>query len=191
MAVWIADAGRATAGELLWCGVIGRKLLRQRNYQFGRRITVNSKSILFGSFFIVVSGCAAYEPPPLALNHPANAQAIAAPEPPVSKTLAYTRADMPAVAFAVAHQRDQESQSSAAEATGQKTVVGEGKVIATVPSASQVVVEHGEIKGFMDAMTMGYRVEPLSLLEGLKAGDQVRFTIDVPNNTIVKIEKMK
>ena len=150
---------------------------------------VNSKSIFLGSFFIVVSGCAAYKLPPLALNHPANAQAMVAPERSVSGTLAYSRADMPAVAFAAAHH--QESQPSAAEATGQKTVVGEGKVIATVPSASQVVVEHGEIKGFMDAMTMGYRVEPSSLLEGLKAGDQVRFTIDVPNNTIVKIEKMK
>ncbi len=64
-------------------------------------------------------------------------------------------------------------------------------MVATVPSASQLVVEHGEIKGFMDAMTMGYRVEPSSLLEGLKAGDQVRFTIDVPKKTIVKIERMK
>jgi Cu/Ag efflux protein CusF len=70
-------------------------------------------------------------------------------------------------------------------------VVGEGKVIATVPSANQLVVEHGEIKGFMDAMTMGYRVEPSSLLEGLKSGDRVRFTIDVPNNAIVKIEKLQ
>jgi len=43
----------------------------------------------------------------------------------------------------------------------------------------------------MDAMTMGYRVEPPSLLEGLKSGDQVRFTIDVQNKAIVKIEKMK
>jgi Cu/Ag efflux protein CusF len=74
---------------------------------------------------------------------------------------------------------------------GQKTVTGEGKVVATVPSSGQVVVEHGEIKGFMEAMTMGYRVEPASLLEGLKSGDHVRFTIDVPNKTIVKIEKMK
>ena len=64
-------------------------------------------------------------------------------------------------------------------------------MIATVLSANQIVVEHGEIKGVMDAMTMGYRVEPSSLLEGLKAGDQVRFTIDVPNKTIVKIETME
>ncbi|MND01777.1 Copper binding periplasmic protein CusF [compost metagenome] len=64
-------------------------------------------------------------------------------------------------------------------------------MIATVPSANQIVVEHGEIKDFMDAMTMGYQVEPPSLLGGVKAGDQVRFTIDVPNKTIVKIEIMK
>jgi len=70
-------------------------------------------------------------------------------------------------------------------------VVGEGKVIATVPNANQLVVEHGEIKDFMEPMTMGYRVEPASLLEGLKPGDQVRFTIDVTKKTIVRIEKLK
>jgi Cu/Ag efflux protein CusF len=78
-----------------------------------------------------------------------------------------------------------------AEGSAQKTVTGEGKVVATVPSSGQVVVDHGEIKDFMGAMTMGYPVEPPSQLEGLKAGDQVRFTIDVPKKTIVKIEKLK
>ena len=69
-------------------------------------------------------------------------------------------------------------------------MVGEGKVIATVPNANQLVVEHGEIKGFMEPMTMGYQVDPPTLLEGLKSGDKVRFTIDVPKKTIIKIEKM-
>jgi Cu/Ag efflux protein CusF len=72
-----------------------------------------------------------------------------------------------------------------------ETVIGEGKVVATVPNASQLVVEHGEIKGFMEAMTMGYRVDPPSLLEGLKAGDKVRFTIDVSSKAIIKIERSK
>ena len=52
------------------------------------------------------------------------------------------------------------------------------------------MVEHGEIKGFMEAMTMGYRVDPPSLLAGLKHGDKVRFTIDVPKKAIVEIEKL-
>jgi Cu/Ag efflux protein CusF len=71
-----------------------------------------------------------------------------------------------------------------------KTAVGEGKVIAVVPNNNQLVLEHGPIQSFMDAMTMGYSIESPSLLEGLKAGDRVRFTIDVEKKTIVKIEKL-
>ena len=44
--------------------------------------------------------------------------------------------------------------------------------------ASEIVVDHEEIKGFMDAMTMGYKVHPTSLLKTVKPGDKVRFTID-------------
>jgi Cu/Ag efflux protein CusF len=125
------------------------------------------------------------------VNHPANPRAMAAPEGSLSKTLAYTRNDMPAVAAAAKEPGKHEGQDAAGAANEQKIVVGEGKVIATVPSANQLVLEHGEIKGFMEPMTMGYRIEPPALLEGLQSGDQVRFTIDVPKKTIVKIEKMK
>lgn len=144
----------------------------------------------FAIAFIVFSGCAAYELPPLPTNHPANPQATAAPQRSPSKTLAYTRADTPSVGAAAA-EGGHDGHHASSDGGNPKTAVGEGKVIATVPSANQIVVEHGEIKGFMDAMTMGYRIEPPSLLEGLKSGDQVRFTIDVLKKTIVKIEKMK
>lgn len=151
---------------------------------------MKSKRLFVGMVFIALSGCAGYQLQPPGTNHPANAQAMPAPAQPPSKTLAYSRADMMAMRAATP-QGASESHQSANQPIGQKTVVGEGKVIATVPSANQLVVEHGEIKGFMDAMTMGYRVEPSSLLDGLKSGDRVRFTIDVPNNAIVKIEKIK
>ena len=130
---------------------------------------------------LMLSGCAAYELQPLSLNHPANPEATAVPVRTVSKTLAYTRADIPST----------QPVADAAMPQGEpQIVVADGKVITTVPNAGQIVVEHGEIKGFMDAMTMGYRVDPPSLLEGLKFGDKVRFTIDVPKKAIVKIEKM-
>lgn len=140
---------------------------------------------------LALTGCAAYELQPLSMNHPANPEATAVPAPTVSKTLAYSRADMPSTqpVLSVAAPQGEEAKQTAQ--SGTQTVVGEGKVVATVPSSSQIVVEHGEIKGFMDAMTMGYPVEPPSLLEGLKQGDKVRFTIDVPKKAIVKIEKMK
>ena len=69
-------------------------------------------------------------------------------------------------------------------------VTGEGTIIAVVPANQQLVIEHGEIKGFMEAMTMGYKVKPASLLEQVKAGDPVRFTIDTEAQAIVKIEKL-
>ncbi len=131
---------------------------------------------------LMLSGCAAYELQPLSMNHPANPEATAVPVRTVSKTLAYTRADIPST----------QPVADAAMLQGEpQTVVADGKVVTTVPNASQIVVEHGEIKGFMDAMTMGYRVEPPSLLDGLKFGDKVRFTIDVANKAIIKIEKIK
>jgi len=136
---------------------------------------------------LLITGCAAYEMPPLATSHPARAETIGSPGQPTSRTLAYTQADIPSTRpelAAVAPQRDQGASGGA-----QQMIVADGKVVTTVPNASQIVVEHGEIKGFMDAMTMGYRVEPPSLLEGLKSGDKVRFTIDVPKKAIVKIEK--
>jgi Cu/Ag efflux protein CusF len=72
-----------------------------------------------------------------------------------------------------------------------KLVTGEGKVIALVTGSHQIVVDHGEIKDFMEAMTMGYNVNSPSLLKGLKPGDKIRFTIDTEKRAITKIEKLK
>ncbi|MEO6164287.1 MAG: copper-binding protein [Candidatus Binatia bacterium] len=72
-----------------------------------------------------------------------------------------------------------------------KSVTGEGKVIAVVPETQEIIVEHGDIKGFMDAMTMGFKANPTSLLKTVKAGDKIRFTIDTDKRAITKIEKLK
>ena len=72
-----------------------------------------------------------------------------------------------------------------------KSVSGVGKVIALVTETQEIVVDHEEIKGFMDAMTMGYKVSPTSLLKTVKAGDKIRFTIDTDKRAITKIEKLK
>jgi Cu/Ag efflux protein CusF len=122
----------------------------------------------------------------LTTRHPAHPEAAAAPAGTSSKTLDYTSSDMPSP------QPLSGAQSGAQGAAGpvQRTAVSEGKVIATNTDAGQIIVEHGEIEGFMMAMTMGYRVYPPSLVEGIKIGDKVRFTIDIGKLTIVKIEKI-
>jgi len=72
-----------------------------------------------------------------------------------------------------------------------KFVTGEGTVVALRPEKQQIVLEHGEIKGFMEAMTMGYKTNPISLLTSVKPGDKVRFTIDTDARAITKIDKLK
>ena len=141
---------------------------------------------------LALAGCAAYQLEPLRTNHPAHSEAVAVSERSFSKTLAYTPSDIPSPRPVLAAAMGEQSRQGArpSDAGAQQTVVGEGKVIATVPNAGQIVVEHGEIKGFMEAMTMGYRIDPPSLLENLKFGDKIRFTIDVPKSASIKIEKM-
>jgi Cu(I)/Ag(I) efflux system protein CusF len=142
---------------------------------------------------LLLAGCASYQLEPLAVTHPAHPEAAAAPEPPPSQTLAFTRSDIPSVlpVSPVAAAQHGGHQARRPEGEASQTVVGEGEVVATVPNASQIVVEHGEIKGFMEAMTMGYRIDPPSLLAGLKPGDKVRFTIDVQKRMITEIEKLR
>ena len=142
---------------------------------------------------LLMAGCVGYQLEPLAASHPADPEATAAPEPRPSQTLAYTRSDIPSVqpVSPVAATQGEEHQARQTEERASQTVVGEGEVISTVPKASQIVLEHGEIKDFMEAMTMGYRIDPPSLLEGLKPGDKVRFTIDVSKRTITQIEKLR
>ena len=141
---------------------------------------------------LVLVGCAAYQPAPVPSNHPAHLGAPAAPARPRSQTLAYSASDVPSVqpVPSVAAPSGDPHHSGAAPAASSRTVVGEGEVVTAVQGSSQIVVEHGEIKGFMGAMTMGYRVDPPALLAGLNEGDKIRFTIDVQRRAIVKIEKL-
>jgi Cu/Ag efflux protein CusF len=139
---------------------------------------------------LFVAGCATYELPPPAPHHPAHLDAAAAPRRPPSTTLAYTSADIPSDRPMASRAMPPRDAGSTGGSTPQ-LVAGEGEVIATMPNAGQIVLDHRAIPGFMEAMTMGYRIEPRSLLERVKPGDAVRFTIDVQQRAIVAIEPLK
>lgn len=140
---------------------------------------------------LALAGCAGYRPEPLAVSHPAHPDAPGAPPPPPSRTLAHAPSDRHVARPAPeAAGRAPERSSQPARPAPAARVVGEGEVVTTVPAASQIVLDHEAIAGFMEAMTMGYRVDPPSLLTGLREGDRVRFTIDVERRAIVAIEKL-
>jgi FtsP/CotA-like multicopper oxidase with cupredoxin domain/Cu/Ag efflux protein CusF len=65
---------------------------------------------------------------------------------------------------------------------------GVGVVVATVPRAGRIIVNHEEIPGFMAAMEMSFSVASPSLLGGLKQGDRIQFTIDRARSAITAIE---
>jgi len=149
--------------------------------------------LIFIPQLLSFASCAPYVLEPLTANHPADPRAATGAAARPSQTLSYTAADLPARSTdRLAADTDQGGHEThhGSATSADKTVTGDGKVVAIVPSANQLVIEHGAIKDFMDAMTMGYPTEPASLLEGLKPGDRVRFAIDVNRKVIVKIEKM-
>jgi len=79
------------------------------------------------------------------------------------------------------------STRSAETAATAKPFEGIGTVITVDAGKSRVVLDHGEIKGFMAPMVMSYQVTPPTLLESIDAGDKVRFAIDPAKRMIVAI----
>ena len=61
-------------------------------------------------------------------------------------------------------------------------------MIATVPRAGRLIVDHEEIPGFMAAMEMSFQVTPPSLLNGINPGDKIGFTIDAGKSAIIAID---
>src|SRR5437764_1798416 len=58
----------------------------------------------------------------------------------------------------------------------------EGQVTAIPPDRQFVTVKHGEIKGFMPAMTMAYSVKEPKVLDGVAPGDLIKADLVVVLN---------
>jgi len=70
----------------------------------------------------------------------------------------------------------------------------EGEVRKVDKEAGKVTLKHGEIKNLeMPGMTMVFQVKDPALLEKIKAGDLVSFTVDKVNGayTVLSIEPRK
>ena len=64
--------------------------------------------------------------------------------------------------------------------------MAEGEVRRIDSSAGKITIRHGEIKSLdMPPMTMVFTVAKPSLLENLKAGDKVRFEVEMQSGKMV------
>lgn len=90
-------------------------------------------------------------------------------------------------------ERDLAEAKAAAESGIERQWEVEGIVRASLPEIGVLVLTHGEIQGFMPAMTMGFRVASPKIQEAVSVGDAVRFTLRgvPPNVAVTTIEKLK
>ena len=85
----------------------------------------------------------------------------------------------------------QAARVAAATAGGEREYRGTGVVRAGLGDLGLIVITHGEIPGYMPAMTMGFRVASPKIVDVVKPGDAVRFVLrgTPPNLAITAIEK--
>ncbi|MGA7990536.1 MAG: SCO family protein [Thermoanaerobaculia bacterium] len=72
-----------------------------------------------------------------------------------------------------------EAPKAAAPGAAEKPYPLKGVVVSVDPAASQVIVRHEEIPGYMDAMTMPFKVAETKMLDELKPGDTIEAKLVV------------
>jgi FtsP/CotA-like multicopper oxidase with cupredoxin domain/Cu/Ag efflux protein CusF len=86
---------------------------------------------------------------------------------------------------------DPEAEPAEAAVANDRLFEGVGVLLEVRARDSRIVVDHEEIENFMAAMVMSYMVVPATLLQGLEAGDKVRFTIDADQRVIVNVVRLE
>lgn len=75
-------------------------------------------------------------------------------------------------------------------AAGKKSHVFHGKVEAVDKTAKTLSVNGEKVEGWMDAMTMNYKVDDPSIIDKLKPGDQIMATVYDGDYSLHKIQVM-
>jgi Cu/Ag efflux protein CusF len=73
-----------------------------------------------------------------------------------------------------------------AQPKGKKSIVFKGKV--TEVGKDRLTVNHGNIEGFMGAMTMPYKVDKVDVLSKVKVGDQIEATVYEDDFTLYNVK---
>lgn len=60
-----------------------------------------------------------------------------------------------------------------------------GVVKSIPPNKKQIVIDHGEIPGFMRAMTMPFNLPDSNMVNGIKPNDSISMTIQYDGESIV------
>jgi protein SCO1 len=73
-------------------------------------------------------------------------------------------------------------------APAKKAYTFRGKVEAVNTGANSVTVNGEKVEGWMDAMTMGYKVDDPAVLKNVKVGDRITATVYEGDMTLHKVQ---
>jgi len=76
------------------------------------------------------------------------------------------------------------------QAPGKKTYTFHGKVEAVDDGGKTLKVNGEKVEGWMEAMTMNYKVDDPEVLKKVKAGDQISATVYDGDYTLHKVQVM-
>src|SRR2546422_9404393 len=72
--------------------------------------------------------------------------------------------------------------ASCSTPSNQRVYALQGQVLAVAPNHGEATIKHEDIKGFMPAMTMPYKVKEAKLLDNIAPGDLINATLVVVSN---------
>jgi Cu/Ag efflux protein CusF len=78
-----------------------------------------------------------------------------------------------------------QSSGTRSSLTGSWSAHGIVRVIA--PEINRIFIDHGDIPGLMEAMTMAFEPENPTILNGLAPGDPVRFTLKQKGERLILV----
>ena len=122
-----------------------------------------------GIIFVTAYACAAYQIEPTTVNHPANPDAVTAPQRSVSRTLVYTAAEVSAQKESNPAAAIQDRRNQPGTETPSKIVTGEGSVVAVV-SATPVSSASWGNQGFYGPDDHGLPNGVAELIGGTETG---------------------
>jgi Cu/Ag efflux protein CusF len=118
-------------------------------------------------------------------------QACTRPQARPPSTQAQSAPQAPAGVQTAAPAEQASQAASSLQASPGKVFSGEGVVEGVDRSIDTIQINHGDIKGYMPAMSMPYGVKDKSMLDLVKPGDKVTFTLEDTSKGPVLIEIKK
>lgn len=73
-------------------------------------------------------------------------------------------------------------------APAKKSYTFHGKVVGVNTGTNSVTINGEKVEGWMDAMTMGYKVDDPAVLKNIKPGDQITATVYEGDMTLHKLQ---